>query len=84
MVGTAGDGKPAEGIRASDAERDATAERLSAATGEGQLRNLESAPPIITLPSRQCRSLKGRLRQIPHQPQTRLKVEGLCHCSTLR
>ena len=37
MVGTAGDGEPVEGIRASDAERDATAERLSAATGEGRL-----------------------------------------------
>ncbi len=37
MGGTAGDGEPAEGIRASDAERDATVERLSAATGEGRL-----------------------------------------------
>ncbi len=37
MGGTASDGEPAEGIRASDAERDATVERLSAATGEGRL-----------------------------------------------
>lgn len=37
MGGTAGDGEPAEGIRASDAEREATVERLSAATGEGRL-----------------------------------------------
>jgi Domain of unknown function (DUF1707)/Cell wall-active antibiotics response 4TMS YvqF len=37
MSGTAGDGEPAEGIRASDAERDATVERLSAATGDGRL-----------------------------------------------
>jgi len=37
MAGTAGDGEPAEGIRASDAERDATVEQLSAATGEGRL-----------------------------------------------
>ena len=28
-------GEPAEGVRASDAERDATVERLSQATGEG-------------------------------------------------
>ena len=33
----AGDGEPAAGIRASDAERDATLERLSAATGDGLL-----------------------------------------------
>jgi hypothetical protein len=32
-----GDGEPAAGIRASDAERDATLERLSAATGDGRL-----------------------------------------------
>ena len=32
-----GDGEPAGGIRASDAERDATVERLSAATGDGRL-----------------------------------------------
>jgi hypothetical protein len=30
-------GEPAEGVRASDAERDATVERLSQATGEGRL-----------------------------------------------
>jgi hypothetical protein len=33
----AGDGEPAAGIRASDAERDATLERLSAASGDGRL-----------------------------------------------
>ena len=33
----AGDAEPAAGIRASDAERDATLERLSAATGDGRL-----------------------------------------------
>jgi hypothetical protein len=33
----AGDGDPPAGIRASDAERDATVERLSAAAGEGRL-----------------------------------------------
>jgi hypothetical protein len=33
----AGDGEPAAGIRASDAERDAALERLSAATGDGRL-----------------------------------------------
>ena len=32
-----GDGEPAAGIRASDAERDVTLERLSAATGDGRL-----------------------------------------------
>ena len=34
---TAGDGEPAAGIRASDAERDATLQRLSAASGDGRL-----------------------------------------------
>ena len=33
----AGDGEPAAGIRASDAERDAALERLSAAAGDGRL-----------------------------------------------
>ena len=37
MSGTTGDGEPGAGIRASDAERDATVERLSAASGEGRL-----------------------------------------------
>jgi Domain of unknown function (DUF1707) len=37
MGGTTGDGEPDAGIRASDAERDATIERLSAATGDGRL-----------------------------------------------
>jgi DUF1707 SHOCT-like domain len=36
MNGTTG-GEPTPGIRASDAERDATVERLSAATGDGRL-----------------------------------------------
>jgi len=34
---TTGGREPAEGVRASDAERDATVERLSQATGEGRL-----------------------------------------------
>jgi hypothetical protein len=37
MGGITGDGEPDAGIRASDAERDATIERLSAATGDGRL-----------------------------------------------
>ena len=37
MGGTTSDGDPAAGIRASDAERDATVGRLSAAAGEGRL-----------------------------------------------
>ena len=37
MDATTGDGEPAGGIRASDAERDAALERLSAATGDGRL-----------------------------------------------
>lgn len=37
MGETTGDSGPAGGIRASDAERDATVERLSAAAGEGRL-----------------------------------------------
>ena len=36
MGGTTGD-EPAAGIRASDAERDATVERLSTAAGDGRL-----------------------------------------------
>jgi Domain of unknown function (DUF1707)/Cell wall-active antibiotics response 4TMS YvqF len=37
MGGTPGGEEPAPGVRASDAERDATIERLSAATGDGRL-----------------------------------------------
>ena len=37
MSGTTDDDEPAAGIRASDAERDATIERLSAAAGDGRL-----------------------------------------------
>lgn len=37
MGETTGDGEPAAGIRASDAERDATVRRLSAAAGDGRL-----------------------------------------------
>ena len=37
MGETTGGGEPAKGVRASDAERDATVERLSQATGEGRL-----------------------------------------------
>jgi Domain of unknown function (DUF1707) len=37
MGETTGEGEPAGGIRASDAERDAAVERLSAATGDGRL-----------------------------------------------
>ena len=37
MDATTGDSEPAAGIRASDAERDATLQRLSAATGDGRL-----------------------------------------------
>ena len=36
-LGETTNGAPAEGVRASDAERDATVERLSQATGEGRL-----------------------------------------------
>ena len=36
-MGETTNGDPAEGVRASDAERDATVERLSQATGEGRL-----------------------------------------------
>ena len=36
-LGETTNGEPAEGVRASDAERDATVERLSQATGEGRL-----------------------------------------------
>lgn len=37
MNATTGDGEPAAGIRASDAERDATLDRLRAAAGDGRL-----------------------------------------------
>jgi len=37
MGGTSGDNDPAPGVRASDAERDVTVERLSAAAGDGRL-----------------------------------------------
>jgi hypothetical protein len=37
MEPNTGDSEPAADVRASDAERDATVERLSAATGDGRL-----------------------------------------------
>ena len=61
MGGTTGDGEPAGGIRASDAERDATVERLSAATGDGRLTLEEFSQRMEQATSARTRAELGRL-----------------------
>jgi hypothetical protein len=58
---TAGDGEPADGIRASDAERDATLERLSAATGDGRLTLEEFSQRMDRATTAKTRAELGRL-----------------------
>jgi DUF1707 SHOCT-like domain len=71
MAGTAGDGEPAEGIRASDAERDATVERLSAATGEGRLTLEEFSQRMERATTARTRAELDRLVADPPGPSTR-------------
>jgi hypothetical protein len=61
MDGTTGNGEPAEGIRASDAERDATLERLSAATGDGRLTLEEFSQRMERATSARTRAELARL-----------------------
>ena len=61
MGGSAGGGEPAEGIRASDAERDATVERLSAATGDGRLTLEEFSQRMERATTARTRAELGRL-----------------------
>jgi hypothetical protein len=61
MGGTTGNGEPAEGIRASDAERDATVERLSAATGDGRLTLEEFSQRMERATSARTRAELARL-----------------------
>jgi hypothetical protein len=58
---TTGDGEPADGIRASDAERDATLERLSAATGDGRLTLEEFSQRMDRATTAKTRAELGRL-----------------------
>ena len=60
MSGTTGDGEPAESIRASDAERDAAVERLSAATGEGRLALEEFSQRMERATAARTRAAAGR------------------------
>jgi hypothetical protein len=57
----AGDGGPAAGIRASDAERDATLQRLSAATGDGRLTLEEFSQRMVRATSAKTRAELDRL-----------------------
>jgi len=59
--GTTGDGEPAGGIRASDAERDAAVERLSAATGDGRLTLEEFSQRMEQATSARTQAELGRL-----------------------
>jgi len=61
MGGTTGDGEPAAGIRASDSERDATVERLSAAAGEGRLTLEEFSQRMEQATAARTRGELGRL-----------------------
>ena len=65
MSGTTDDDEPAAGIRASDAERDATIERLSAATGDGRL-TLEEFSQRMELAT--AAPHPGRARPPGHRP----------------
>ena len=66
---TAGDGEPAAGIRASDAERDATLERLSAATGDGRLTLEEFSQRMDRATTAKTRAELGRLvADLPTDP----------------
>jgi len=67
---TAGDGEPA-GIRASDAERDATLERLSAATGDGRLTLEEFSQRMDRATTAKTRAELDRLvADLPATPAT--------------
>jgi Domain of unknown function (DUF1707)/Cell wall-active antibiotics response 4TMS YvqF len=61
MGGTAGNGELAGSIRASDAERDATVERLSTATGDGRLTLEEFSQRMERATSAQTRAELARL-----------------------
>jgi DUF1707 SHOCT-like domain/Cell wall-active antibiotics response LiaF, C-terminal len=61
MGGTTGDSEPAGGIRASDAERDATVGRLSAATGDGRLTLAEFSQRMEQATSARTRAELDRL-----------------------
>jgi DUF1707 SHOCT-like domain len=61
MGGTTGDGEPAGDIRASDAERNAAVERLSAATGDGRLTLEEFSQRMEQATTAQTRAQLDRL-----------------------
>jgi hypothetical protein len=61
MGESTGNGEPAEDIRASDAERDATVERLSAATGDGRLTLEEFSQRMERATSARTRAELARL-----------------------
>jgi Domain of unknown function (DUF1707)/Cell wall-active antibiotics response 4TMS YvqF len=69
MGGTTGDGEPAADVRASDAERDATIERLSAATGEGRLTLAEFSQRMERATAARTRAELDRLvGDLPAEP----------------
>jgi hypothetical protein len=69
MGGITGDGGPAGGIRASDAERDATPERLSSATGDGRLTLAEFGQRMEHATTAQSRAELDRLvADLPTDP----------------
>jgi hypothetical protein len=71
MGATTGDGDPAGGIRASDAERDATVERLSAATGAGRLTLEEFSQRMEQATAAKTRAELDRLvADLPADPGT--------------
>jgi uncharacterized protein DUF1707 len=69
MGGTTGDDQPAGGIRASDAERDATVERLSRAAGDGRLTLEEFSQRMEQATEAKTRAELGRLvTDLPAEP----------------
>ena len=69
QVSTHRDGQPAGGIRASDAERDATVERLSRAAGDGRLTLDEFSQRMEQATAARTRAELGRLvADLPAEP----------------
>ena len=68
-MGETTDGQPAGGIRASDAERDATVERLSRAAGDGRLTLEEFSQRMEQATAAKTRAELGRLvADLPAEP----------------
>jgi Domain of unknown function (DUF1707)/Cell wall-active antibiotics response 4TMS YvqF len=77
VTGSTGGSEPPGGIRASDAERDATVERLSAATGDGRLTLDEFSQRMDRATTARTRAkLDGLVADLPAGPAAAGTVAG--------